>query len=53
MVFGGLGEQYLGGRDVEAWFEEEQQWRLREDFRLLLRMPIDNIAILIVVTQSG
>ena len=40
MVFGGLGEQDLGGRDVEAWFEEEQQWRLREDFRLVVRMPI-------------
>jgi len=34
MVFGGLGEQDLGGRDVEAWFEEEQEWRLREDFRM-------------------
>ena len=33
MVFGGLGEQNLGGRDVEAWFEEQQEWRLREDFR--------------------
>ena len=33
MVFGGLGEQDLGGRDVEAWFEEQQEWRLREDFR--------------------
>ena len=39
MVFGGLGEQELGGRDVEAWIEDEQQWRLREDFRLF-KMPL-------------
>ena len=52
MVFGGLGEQDLGGRDIEAWFEEEQEWRLREDFRLFIVIAISISIVNVIVVTS-